>query len=81
GVRAAGATAPTRRTGGQTALLVVFGLLTVVWGLIALLYCIGGATDSETSTGEWIVTSLFMWGVDALFAWPAVRVLRRTRRV
>jgi hypothetical protein len=71
---------PTRRTGGQTAVLIVFGLAAGLWSCLALLLTFFGATDPETTTGEWIAMSLFFWIVAALLAWPAIRILRRTRR-
>ncbi|MEV5785808.1 insulinase family protein [Streptomyces sp. NPDC052287] len=72
--------APARRTGGQTALLVVFGLLAGLWSLPALAYTVFGFSDPETGIGEWAAVAVFLWGVGALLAWPAVRVLRGTRR-
>jgi hypothetical protein len=72
--------ASTRRTGGQTAMLVIFGLLAGLWSLLALSYTVFGASDPETSTGEWAGLTVFLWAVGALLAWPAVRVLRGTRR-
>ncbi|WP_127355394.1 peptidase M16 family protein [Actinacidiphila soli] len=71
---------PTRRTGGQTAVLIVFGLAAGLWSCMALLLTLFGATDPQTTTGEWIAMSLFFWVVAALLAWPAIRILRRTRR-
>ncbi|MGW3507086.1 hypothetical protein [Streptomyces sp. NPDC000994] len=44
-------------------------------------FTVFGADDPETSTGELIAISGFMWGLTALLTWPAVRILRRTRRV
>ncbi|MFB6956441.1 hypothetical protein ACFCYB_05235 [Streptomyces sp. NPDC056309] len=76
-----GRATPTRRTGGQTAALVVFGLLGALFGFLALSFTVFGADDPETSTGELISISGFMWGLTALLTWPAVRILRRTRRV
>ncbi|MFF4824304.1 insulinase family protein [Streptomyces sp. NPDC001312] len=76
-----GRATPTRRTGGQTAALVVFGLLGALFGFLALSFTVFGADDPETSTGELISISGFMWGLTALLAWPTVRILRRTRRV
>ncbi|MGW4673932.1 insulinase family protein [Streptomyces sp. NPDC004324] len=72
--------APARRTGGQTALLVIFGVLAGGWSLLALAYTVFGFSDPETSTGGWAALTAFLWGVGALLAWPAVRVLRGTRR-
>ncbi|TXS66362.1 insulinase family protein [Streptomyces sp. me109] len=72
--------APVRRTGGQTAVLVVFGLLAGLWSLPALAYTVFGFSDPETSLGEWAAVTVFLWGIGALLAWPAVRVLRNTRR-
>ncbi|MEU6216514.1 insulinase family protein [Streptomyces sp. NPDC047022] len=78
---AAGGAAPTaRRTGQQTAALVVFGLLGGLCALLALAVTVFGDDDPGTSTGEWIAIAGFLWGVTALVAWPAVRILRRTRR-
>ncbi|MFJ5531530.1 insulinase family protein [Streptomyces sp. NPDC093261] len=73
--------APARRTGRQTAALVVFGLLGGFFAFLALLFTVFGAGDPETTTGEWAAIAGFLWGVAALPAWPAVRILRRTRRV
>ncbi|MCX4409322.1 insulinase family protein [Streptomyces sp. NBC_01764] len=69
-----------RRTGGQTAMLVIFGVLAGLWSLLALSYTVFGFSDPETSTGEWAALAVFLWGVGALLAWPAVRVVRSTRR-
>jgi predicted Zn-dependent peptidase len=76
-----GRPAPTRRTGGQTAALVVLGLLGGLCGFLALLVTVFGAGDPQTTTGEWAAISGFLWGVTALLWWPAVRILRRTRRM
>ncbi len=78
---ARGKAAPTRRTGGQTAVLVIFGILAVLWAGVSLLFTIVGATDPETTAAEATIMSLFCWGVDGLLAWPAVRILRTTRRM
>ncbi|MEV6022668.1 insulinase family protein [Streptomyces sp. NPDC052036] len=75
-----GRPAPTRRTGRQTAAVVAFGLLGGLFAFFALLLTVFGAGDPETTTGEWLSISGFLWGVAALLAWPAVRILRRTRR-
>ncbi|MFF8944211.1 insulinase family protein [Streptomyces sp. NPDC014864] len=72
--------APTRRTGRQTAALVVLGLLGGLFGLLALVFTVFGGGDPETSTGEWVAIAGFLWGVTGLLAWPAVWILRRTRR-
>ncbi|MCZ1000456.1 insulinase family protein [Streptomyces mirabilis] len=72
--------ASARRTGGQTAMLVIFGLLAGLWSLLALSYTVFGASDPETSTGEWAGLTVFLWAVGALLAWPAVRAVRSTRR-
>ncbi|MFE2703161.1 peptidase M16 family protein [Streptomyces mirabilis] len=72
--------ASARRTGGLTAMLVIFGLLAGLWSLLALSYTVFGASDPETSTGEWAGLTVFLWAVGALLAWPAVRVVRSTRR-
>ncbi|MFF4212547.1 insulinase family protein [Streptomyces sp. NPDC001796] len=71
--------APARRTGRQTAAVVVFGLLAGLFAFLALAVTVFGR-DPQTSTGEWLGIAGFMWGVTALLAWPAVRILRRTRR-
>ncbi|MDQ0961315.1 putative membrane protein [Streptomyces sp. B4I13] len=47
---------------------------------VALAVTVFGADDPETGTGEWAALSGFLWGVTALAVWPAVRILRRTRR-
>jgi hypothetical protein len=73
--------ATTRRTGGQTAALVLFGLLGGLCAFLALLVTVFGAGDPGTTTGEWAGISGFLWVVTALLCWPAVRILRRTRRV
>ncbi|MGV9990902.1 insulinase family protein [Streptomyces sp. NPDC003374] len=72
--------APTLRTGPQTAALVAFGILAGLCGFVALVFTVFDADDPETSAGEWIAISGFLWAVTALAAWPAVRILRRTRR-
>ncbi|MGW2649536.1 insulinase family protein [Streptomyces sp. NPDC001393] len=71
--------APVRRTAGQTAALVVLGLLTVVCAFVALAVTAFG-DDPQTGVGVWIALSAFFWGVTGLLAWPAVRIVRRTRR-
>ncbi|MEU3981576.1 insulinase family protein [Streptomyces sp. NPDC026672] len=76
-----GARTPTRRTGGQTATLVITGLLAALTGFFALIFTVFGADDSETTTADWVTITAFMWGVTALLAWPAVRILRHTRRM
>lgn len=58
-----------RRTGGQTAMLVIFGLLAGLWSLLALSYTVFGFSDPETSTGEWAALTVFLWAVGALLAW------------
>ncbi|MFJ8004172.1 peptidase M16 family protein [Streptomyces fagopyri] len=80
GTGPSGKAAPARRTGGQTALLVLFGVLAGLWSLLALSYTVFGFSDPETTTGEWAALTVFLWAVGALLAWPAVRVLRGTRR-
>ncbi|MFE9442434.1 hypothetical protein ACFYO2_26305 [Streptomyces sp. NPDC006602] len=77
----AGKTAPAWRTGGQTAALVVFGILAGLCSCVALAYTVFGVSDPQTTTGEWAALAAFLWGVAALPAWPAVRIVRRTRRV
>jgi predicted Zn-dependent peptidase len=76
----AGAAPTSRRTGAQTAAVVVLGLFGGLFGLLALAVTVFGGEDPQTSTGEWIGLAGFLWGVTALVAWPAVRILRRTRR-
>ena len=70
--------APVRRTAGQTAAWVVLGLLTVVCAFVALSVTVFG-DDPQTGVGAWIALSAFFWGVTALLAWPALRIVRRTR--
>lgn len=72
--------APARRTGRQTAALVVLGILGGLFAFLALAFTVFGADDPETSTGEWAALAGFLWAVTALLAWPAVRILRGTRR-
>ncbi|MFR0353289.1 insulinase family protein [Streptomyces sediminimaris] len=74
------APAAARRTGRQTATLVVSGLLGACFAFLALAVTVFGGDDPETGTGEWIALAGFLWGITALLAWPAIRVLRRTRR-
>ncbi|MEU6773352.1 insulinase family protein [Streptomyces sp. NPDC046759] len=71
--------APVRRTAGQTAALIVLGLLTVVCAFVALSVTAFG-NDPQTGVGAWIGLSVFLWGLTGLLAWPAVRIVRRTRR-
>lgn len=75
-----GGSAPVRRTGGQTAGLVVLALFGALFAFLALAVTVFGGSDPETSTGEWIGLAGFLWAVTGLLAWPAVRILRRTRR-
>ena len=56
-------------------------ILAVLWAGVSLLFTIVGATDPETTAAEATIMSLFCWGVDGLLAWPAVRILRTTRRM
>ncbi|MFF3410768.1 insulinase family protein [Streptomyces sp. NPDC002742] len=70
----------TRRTGGQTAILVIFGTLAGLWSLLALMYTVFGFSDPETGIGGWAALTVFLWCVGGLLAWPAIRVLRGTRR-
>ncbi|MFL5994651.1 MAG: M16 family metallopeptidase [Streptomyces sp.] len=70
----------TRRTGGQTAGLVVLSVLGGLFAFLALAVTVFGGGDPETSTGEWIGLAGFLWAVTGLLAWPAIRILRRTRR-
>ncbi|WP_051801326.1 insulinase family protein [Streptomyces sp. NRRL F-525] len=72
--------APARRTGGQTAALVVFFGLGGLFAFLALAVTVFGGGDPETSTGEWIGLAAFMWAVTGLLVWPALRILRRTRK-
>jgi predicted Zn-dependent peptidase len=74
-----GATSPAARTRGQTAVMVGFGVIAGLWSCLALLMTVVGADDPQTTTGEWIVISVFSWLVAAALAWPAWRILRRTR--
>ncbi|MFG2563384.1 M16 family metallopeptidase [Streptomyces sp. NPDC048496] len=73
--------APTRRTGLQTAVMILFGLLAGLSGLVALTFTLTGAGDPEFTLTDWIFASVVMWGFTGLLAWPAVRVLRQTRRL
>ncbi|MER5181761.1 insulinase family protein [Streptomyces sp. NPDC002896] len=75
-----GRPAPARRTGAQTAGLVIFGVLAGLWSLVAAAYTIFGVSDPETTTGEWAALTVFLWIVAAGLALPAVRIQRRTRR-
>lgn len=77
----AGGRRPTRRTGGQTAMVIIFGVLAVVWSCAALLITVFAFADPTTSLGILLVMCVFLWGIAALLAWPAVRILRRTRRL
>jgi len=80
GVRPGRSTA-ARRTGRQTAALVAFGVLAGLWAFLSLAFTVFGASDPDTTTGEWAALTVFLWSVAALLAWPAVRILRRTRRL
>ncbi|MGW1029171.1 insulinase family protein [Streptomyces sp. NPDC002577] len=80
GAARSGQPARPRRTGAQTAGLVVFGVLAGLWSLVAVAYTVFGATDPETTTGEWAGLTVFLWIIAAGLAWPAVRIQRRTRR-
>ncbi|OAH14153.1 hypothetical protein [Streptomyces jeddahensis] len=51
-----------------------------LWSLVAVAYTVFGATDPETTTGEWAALTVFLWIIAAGLAWPAVRIQRRTRR-
>jgi hypothetical protein len=75
-----GGAAPVRRTGGQTAGLVVLSIFGGLFAFLALAVTVFGGGDPETSTGEWIGLAGFLWAVTGLLVWPAVRILRRTRR-
>ncbi|MEU6817254.1 insulinase family protein [Streptomyces sp. NPDC046860] len=70
----------TRRTVMQSVGLVVLGILAVLSGLVALSFTVFEAEDPELTMGEWIAISAFLWGVTALLVWPAVRIVRTTRR-
>ncbi|MDV9170484.1 insulinase family protein, partial [Streptomyces sp. W16] len=72
--------APARRTGGQTAALVVLFLLGGLFAFLALAMTAFGGGDPDSSTGEWLGLAGFLWAVTGLLVWPAVRILRRTRR-
>ncbi|MET8134006.1 insulinase family protein [Streptomyces sp. NPDC006290] len=72
--------ATTRRTGGQTAILVIFGTLAGLWCLLALMYTVFGFSDPETSLGGWAALTVFLWCVGGLLAYPAIRIQRGTRR-
>ncbi|MFH8936729.1 insulinase family protein [Streptomyces griseosporeus] len=67
-----------RRTTGQTVSLVIWGILTVLLAFVALSVTVA---RSEFSTGEWVVMLGILWGITALCAWPAIRILRDTRRM
>ncbi|MFG3198875.1 insulinase family protein [Streptomyces sp. NPDC048208] len=77
---ASGARTFTRRTVMQSIGLVVLGILGVLCGLMALAFTVFEAEDPELTTGEWIAISAFFWGITALLVWPAVRIVRTTRR-
>ncbi len=64
--------ASARRTGGQTAMLVIFGLLAglVSWPSVHRLRRLGPGDQHR----EWAGLTVFLWAVGALLAWPAVRV-------
>jgi predicted Zn-dependent peptidase len=72
--------APARRTGGQTAALVVLFVLGGLFAFLALAMTAFGGGDPASSTGEWLGLAGFLWAVTGLLLWPAVRILRRTRR-
>ncbi|MGW4491571.1 insulinase family protein [Streptomyces sp. NPDC004376] len=76
----AGRPAPTRRTALQTVVLILFGLFGGLSALVSLLFTAFGY-DKEYGFTDWLITVVVMWGFTALVSWPAVRVLRRTRRV
>ncbi|MGI5455443.1 hypothetical protein ACQEWB_20150 [Streptomyces sp. CA-249302] len=59
-------------------MLGVFGGL---FAFLALAVTIFGGGDPGTGTGEWIALAGFLWAVTGLLAWPAVRIVRRTRRM
>jgi threonine/homoserine/homoserine lactone efflux protein len=59
--------------------MVGFGVIAGLWSCLALLMTVVGADDPQTTTGEWIVISVLSWLVAAALAWPAWRILRRTR--
>jgi hypothetical protein len=69
----------TRRTGLQTAVLVLFGILGGLCALLALLVTAFGH-DPSSGVGAWLGLSGFLWCLTGLVAYPAVRILRHTRR-
>ncbi|MEW2132691.1 insulinase family protein [Streptomyces sp. NPDC005435] len=75
-----GRPAPTRRTALQTVVLILFGLFGGLSALLSLLFTVFGY-DPEFGVSVWLILVVVMWGFTALVSWPAVRVLRRTRRV
>ncbi|MGW2211029.1 M16 family metallopeptidase [Streptomyces sp. NPDC001781] len=77
---AAGARTPTRRTVVQSIGLVVLVILAVLGGFVALSFTVFEAEDPELTMGEWLALSGFLWGVTGLLVWPAVRIVRTTRR-
>ncbi|MYQ47555.1 insulinase family protein, partial [Streptomyces sp. SID4985] len=75
-----GRPAQVRRTALQTVVLILFGLFGGLSALVSLLFTAFGY-DAEYGFTDWLITVVVMWGFTALVSWPAVRVLRRTRRV
>ncbi|MGV9322301.1 insulinase family protein [Streptomyces sp. NPDC003660] len=69
-----------RRTAGRTVAMVLLGILGGCFALLALMLTVFGADDPDTSTGEWLAISGFLWGVTVLLVWPAARIARRTSR-
>ena len=72
--------APARRTRGQTAVMLFFGVVAALWSGLALLITVFGATDPQTTTGDWIAMTVFFWLVAAALAAPPWWIVRRTRR-
>ncbi|MFD8296828.1 M16 family metallopeptidase [Streptomyces bauhiniae] len=75
-----GARTPTRRTVAQSIGLVVLVILAVLSGFVALSFTVFEAEDPELTMGEWLALSGFLWGITGLLVWPAVRIVRTTRR-
>ncbi|MGV9787177.1 insulinase family protein [Streptomyces sp. NPDC003435] len=75
-----GGRTPTRRTVMQSIGLVLFVILAVLSGFVALAFTVFEAEDPELTMGEWLAISAFFWGITGLLVWPAVRIVRTTRR-
>lgn len=71
---------PATRTRGQTAVMIFFGVVAALWSGLALLITVFGATDPQTTTGDWIGMTVFFWLVAAALAVPSWWIVRRTRR-